>query len=156
MTQTKAFTYKRESFYKVKEEVDELFLKHWEEIALNKDKMKLNPDWDYYELLNSAGYLGVYTVRHYDKLVGYFIVIVKSHPHYKDNLVAVNDIIYIDPDYRKGLVGYRLIKFVEDSLKDLGVDLLVINTKAHKPFDPLLERLNFELAERVYTKYIGE
>lgn len=153
---TNAFTYQREDLYQVRQEVDELFYKHWLEIAVNKDKIKLNPDWGFYEALYNAGYLGIYTVRHNQKLVGYFVVVVKSHPHYKDHLFGANDIIYIDPDYRKGLVGFKLIKFVEKELVSLGVSVLSVNTKVHKPFDVVLERLGFDLVERVYTKYIGE
>jgi GNAT superfamily N-acetyltransferase len=153
---TNAFTYQREDLYQVRQEVDELFYKHWLEIAVNKNKIKLNPDWGFYEALYNAGYLGIYTVRHNQKLVGYFVVVVKSHPHYKDHLFGANDIIYIDPDYRKGLVGFKLIKFVEKELVSLGVSVLSVNTKVHKPFDVVLERLGFDLVERVYTKYIGE
>mgnify|MGYP000182766692 CR=1 FL=1 len=156
MQQTHAFEYALEDFYVVKEEVDELFYKHWEEIALNKDKIKLNPDWSFYELLYAEGLLGVYTVRKDKHLVGYFIVVAKPHPHYKDHTFAVNDIIYIDPDYRKGLVGLKLIKFVEEDLKSKGVSVLAVNTKVHKPFDAVLKRLGFENTERLYTKYIGE
>ena len=156
MQQTRDIKYQREDFYKVKKEVDELFYNHWEEIAVNKDKIKLNPDWSFYEAVYTSGNLGIYTVRDKEKLVGYFIVIAKPHPHYKDHLFAVNDILYLDPNYRKGLTGYRMIKFVEEDLKKMGVSVLTVNTKVHKPFDPLMERLGFNFTERVYTKYIGE
>lgn len=156
MQQTRDIKYQREDFYKVKKEVDELFYNHWEEIAVNKDKIKLNPDWSFYETVYTSGNLGIYTVRDKEKLIGYFIVIAKPHPHYKDHLFAVNDILYLDPKYRKGLVGYKMMKFVEEDLKKMGVSVLAVNTKVHKPFDPLMERLGFDLTERVYTKYIGE
>lgn len=156
MQQTPAFKYALEDFNIVRHEVDTLFYKHWEEIAINKDKIKLNPDWGFYEALYSQGLLGVYTVRHSGKLVGYFVVIAKSHPHYKDHLFAVNDIIYIDPDFRKGPVGLKLIKFAESDLKSKGVSVLAVNTKVHKPFDAVLERLGFTNTERLYTKFIGD
>jgi GNAT superfamily N-acetyltransferase len=150
------FTYQREDFFTVKAEIGDLIYQHWQEIALNKDRIELNPDWSFYEALFESGHLGVYTVRNNKKLVGYFIVVVRNNPHYKDHLFAINDIIYIDPEYRKGLVGFKLIRNVERDLKKLGVSVLVINTKTHKPFDSLLDRLGFNLTERVYTKYIGE
>lgn len=156
MQPTQGIKYQREDFYKVREEVDELFYKHWEEIAVNKDKIKLNPDWSFYENIYLSGSLGIYTARSGEKLIGYFIVIARPHPHYKDHLFAVNDIIFIDQEYRKGLVGYKLIKFVENDLKKMGVSVLAINTKVHKPFDSVLERLGFSNTERLYTKYIGE
>ncbi len=149
-------TYQIENFYTLKEEVDELFKKHWEEIALFKDKMKLNPDWSFYEQLYLEGSLGLFTARKGKKLIGYFVVIAKAHPHYKDHIVASNDIIFIDPEYRKGLTGYKLIKFAKENLKELGVSVLAVNIKVHKPFDKLLERLGFENTERLYTVYIGD
>lgn len=156
MQQTQGFKYQREDFYKVKKEVDELFYNHWEEIAVNKDKIKLNPDWSFYEAIYNTGNLAIYTVRKDEELIGYFVVIAKPHPHYQDHLFAVNDIIYLAPEHRKGLVGYKLIKFAENDLKKMGISVLVVNTKVHKPFDPLMERLGFNLVERVYSKYIGE
>lgn len=149
-------TYQIENFYRLKEEVNELFQKHWEEIALFKDRMKLNPDWDFYTALYEQRQLGLYTARKGKKLIGYFVVIAKSHPHYKDHLVAVNDIIFVDPEYRKGLTGYKLIKFAKENLKELGVSVLAVNIKVHKPFDKLLERLGFVNTERLYTVYLGD
>lgn len=149
-------TYQIENFYSLKEQVDELFKKHWEEIALYKDKMKLNPDWDFYEALYKQGALGLYTARKDNKLIGYFVVVAKEHPHYKDHLVASNDIIFIDPEHRKGLVGYKLIKFAKEHLKEIGISVLSINMKTHKPFDKVLERLGFKNTERLYSVYIGE
>jgi GNAT superfamily N-acetyltransferase len=89
-------------------------------------------------------------------VVGYFVVLVGRNIHYKDHLFAQNDIIYVHPDYRKGSTGARLIKFAEKCLKEDGVSVLTINTKVHKPFDPLMERLGFNLIERVYSKYLGD
>lgn len=34
-----------ESLSKVRREIEPLLEEHWKEIALNKDKIKLNPDW---------------------------------------------------------------------------------------------------------------
>jgi GNAT superfamily N-acetyltransferase len=154
--QIRDFKIQQEDFYTVKEEVDELFYKHWEEVADNKDKIKLNPDWSFYEQVYLAGNLGVYTIRHLEKLVGYFVVIARSHPHYKDHIFASNDIVFIDPDYRKGLAGYFLIKYAEQDLKDKGVSVLMINVRVRKPFDAVLQRLGFSKVERQYSKYIGE
>lgn len=156
MQQIRDFKIQQEDFYTVKEEVDGLFYKHWEEVADNKDKIKLNPDWSFYEQVYLAGNLGVYTIRHLEKLVGYFVVIARSHPHYKDHIFASNDIVFIDPEYRKGLAGYFLIKYAEQDLKDKGVSVLMINVRVRKPFDAVLQRLGFSKVERQYSKYIGE
>lgn len=151
---TKDIKFALEDFYSVREEVDELFYKHWEEVALNKDKIKLNPDWSFYETLHTTNQLGVYTARKEGVLIGYFVVVASAHPHYKDHTFARNDILFIDPDHRKGLLGYRFIKWVVSELTGIGISVVAINTKNHKDFGALLERMDFTKAEQIYTKYV--
>lgn len=148
--------YKEESYEEVVNDIMPLYEKHWEEIALNQDKIKLNPDLEKYQTLNAMGILRIFTARDNGKLVGYFLVMVTPHIHYKDHSFAVNDIIYVHPDCRGGTVAYRLIRFVEKQLKADGVSVLIINMKIHSPFDRLLEGLQFSNTERLYSKYIGE
>ena len=148
-------TYQQEFLTQVKGEVKPLLDAHWNEIALNQDKIKLNPDWDAYRDLEVQGKLKIFTTRCEGTLIGYFVVVVDYNIHYKDHLFANNDIIYIHKDYRKGFTGIKLIKFAEKCLKEDGVSVLNINTKVHQPFDKVLERLGFGLIERVYSKYLG-
>jgi len=143
--------FKLENLANVKREAEPLLQQHWEEIALNKDIIKLNPDWRAYAELDRVNALRVFTARKDGKLVGYFVVIVSKALHYADHLFANNDIIFLTKPARKGLTGVKLIKFAIDSLKAEGITKLHINTKAHQPFDPILERLGFEEIERVYS-----
>jgi len=129
---------------------------HWKEVALNKDKIKLNPDFDRYYKLQEQGSLDIFTARDNGVLVGYFVVFVDTNLHYKDHLFAKNDLVYIDPNYRKGFTAVRLIKFAEKSLKEDGVSVLVVNTKNHKPFHKLMRYLKFSDTETIYTKFIGD
>jgi GNAT superfamily N-acetyltransferase len=147
-------TYQQESLVTTKEDARPLLEKHWEEIALNKDTIKLNPDWDAYADLEDVGILKIFTARSDGNLIGYFVVFVRSHIHYKDNLFAYNDILYLDKDYRKGFTGAKLMKFAEKCLKEDGVSVLVVNTKRHKPFDVLLSWLGYKHIENIYSKVL--
>lgn len=149
-------TYQQEFLETCRKEAETLIQEHWEEIALNKDNIKLNPDWESYEALEFSDKLKIFTAREDGQLIGYFVVFVNRHIHYKDHLFAVNDILFLRECKRKGLIGAKLIKFAEVCLKEDGVSVLNINTKIHKPFDPLMDRLGFNLIERVYSKYLGE
>jgi GNAT superfamily N-acetyltransferase len=148
--------YQQEFLSTARPDAQELLKDHWEEIALNKDKIALNPDWEAYEKLEDDGKLKVFTARDNNKLIGYFVAIVGINPHHKDHLFAVNDIIYLDKDYRKGFTGIKIIKFAEKCLKEDGVSVLSINTKVYKPFDKIMVYLGFRPIERVYSKYIGD
>lgn len=140
-----------ENLARVRREAEPLLKQHYDEIALNKDIIKLNPDWEGYARLDAVNALRIYTARKDDKLVGYFVVIVSKSLHYRDHLFANNDIIFLTKPARRGLAGMKLIKYAIKSLASEGITKLHINTKAHQPFDAILERLNFEEIERVYS-----
>lgn len=148
--------YRRECLLTTKEDCLPLISAHWEEIALNKSTIKLDPDWDEYARLDRNGHLRIFTARDGAKLVGYFVLIVNRSLHYKNHLFAVNDILFMDKDYRKGSVAMRLLKFAEKAMRDEGVSLVMVNTKVHQPFDPLMERLGYNLIERIYSKNLIE
>lgn len=148
--------YQQESLHTCRDDAKNLLEQHWEEIALNKEYIKLNPDWEAYYELEDAGALKIFTARDGDTLIGYFVVLCRKHLHYVDHVFAFNDILYIRPDYRKGFTGIRLMKFAERCLKEDGISVMVVNTKRHKPFDILLEWLGYKHAENTYTKLLRD
>lgn len=156
MREIRGIKYDREDYFKIRDEIKPLLEEHWEEIALNKDKIKLNPDWDLYQEIYEKGNLAIYTAREGESLVGYFVVMVTPNIHYKDHLFATNDIVFIRKDHRKGRTGINLIKFAEEDLKKFNVSVMVINVKTHKPFDKVLEWLGFKKIEHTFSKYIGD
>jgi GNAT superfamily N-acetyltransferase len=147
-------TYQQESLATCANDAKDLLQSHWEEIAINKDVIKLNPDWDAYYSLEDAGILKIFTARSDGLLVGYFVVLCRTHIHYKDHVFAANDILYLHKDYRKGLTGAKLMKFAEKCLQEDGVSVLVVNTKRHRPFDSLLNWLGYKHVENVYSKLL--
>lgn len=99
-----------------------LFKAHWDEIALNKSAMQLDPDEGFYHAMEEHGRLLVLAAFEVDgnvrKIVGYAVTFLSSHPHYRNLAVATNDLIYVDPKNRKGRVGGRLFKTTERLAKD--------------------------------------
>ena len=147
-----ALEFKQEFINNVKPEIINLINLHWDEIALNKDVIKLNPDWNTYYDLEDNNKLKIFTARFNNALIGYFIVIISVHLHYKDHLFATNDILYMHPDYRKGFAGIKLIKYAEQCIKEDGISVMTINVKEHKSFGVILERLDYTPVETVYSK----
>lgn len=133
-----------------------LFDLHWEEIALDKAKVPLNPDVDTFRVLEQAGLLLIVTARDGDKMVGYHVTIVRPHLHYKHSLTAYADMYFIHPDYRQGMTGVRLFKYLESVLRERGVERIYQGTKIHKDMGRLFERLGYKETERLYVKWIGD
>ena len=136
----------------VKEDIKPLIEKHWELVALNQGKIKLNPNWEEYARLDAAGVLRVFTAREDGELVGYCVLVVSRSMHYKDHVFANNDVTFVLPDNRAGATGYQLLKYAEDHCAKNNISLMNVNTKVHIPFDSLLVGMGFNLIERIYSK----
>jgi GNAT superfamily N-acetyltransferase len=149
-----SITYQQEFLDTVEKDIKPLLQDHWEEIAVNKSVIKMNPDWEAYHNLEDNGALKIFTARFDGELIGYFVVLIRNHIHYKDHIFAANDVLFLKQEHRKGLTGPKLMKFAEKCLKEDGVSVLVVNTKRHKPFDGLLEWLGYSHVENVYSKYL--
>ena len=149
-----SITYQQEFLDTVEKDIKPLLQDHWEEVAVNKSVIKMNPDWDAYHNLEDNGALKIFTARSDEDLIGYFVVLLRNHIHYKDHIFAANDVLFLKQEYRKGLTGANLMKFAEKCLKEDGVSVLVVNTKRHRPFDGLLEWLGYSHVENVYSKYL--
>ena len=147
-------TFKVENILHIIEEVQDLINSHWEEIARNKELIKLNPDWDKYGRLQEQGNFLCFTARDDNKLIGYAWFFVDNHLHYKDNLFAQNDIFFISKDHRGKMTGIRLLKYCEDFLRDIGVDILHMRVKLINNFGEILERIDYTKVENVYERVL--
>ncbi len=135
-------------------ELPELFLAHYEEIALDKDVIKLDPDWNKYLQLELMGILHIMSVRDAARLIGYHISVVSPHLHYKSTITALSDIFYLLPEYRQGWTGYKLFEETEKMLKALGVVRFYNVTKVHLPINIIMKRRGYRLVDKVYTKLL--
>lgn len=135
-------------------ELEALLILHWEEIALNRQTIKLAVDYPRYDALDAAGAFHVVTVRDEGKLIGYHAAIISTHLHYKDDLMAFSDVYFLRKEYRKGRTGIKLFQFVEKALKERGVKKVIINTKKHLDMSRLFEYLGWHETETIYTKVL--
>lgn len=149
-------TYQVEAWSDCSEEMSRLWKAHWEEVAMNKDTIPLEPNMEMYGWLESTGQMHVLTARSDGRIVGYHVSIVRPHLHYKSSLSSFTDMYYVSPDHRKGMVGVRLFKEAEKTLRARGVQKMFTGTKLSLDMGRIFERLGWVETERLYTKYIGD
>lgn len=149
-------TYQEEKLKDCLDEMKPLLENHWEEIALNKDKIKLSPNYDQYLVLEDSGMLHIVTVRDEGVLIGYYVSFITPHLHYSDSVYAMNDVLFLLPDYRSADIGFNMFTYVEKCLRDKGVDVMMLHMKAKNPFHSLCEAMGMELIEYNYAKFIGD
>lgn len=144
-------TFQEETYIKVKDDIKALLFSHWEELrVLNSSQVLLEPNWDIYKFLFDKNSLHIVTARDNKKLIGYYISIITPLLHYKNTLAAENDVLYLQKKYRKGLTGYKLIKFAIKQLKQR-VKVIIFGMKVEHTYFPVAKRLGFELTEYKFT-----
>lgn len=131
-----------------------LLMKHWEELALDRDKISLSFNWDLYLAMEKSNSLHVLTVRDGARLVGYFVAFVFPHLHYAEaGIMAHTDVYYLLPEYRTGN-GAKMFCELERTLIQRGVIKIYLSTKVHADHGALFERLGYKQSDKVYTKMV--
>lgn len=145
-----------ESFTERLSELKMLLPMHYEELALNKDKVPLDPMFEVYLEREKAGQLIFATLRSEGKLVGYFVGFIMPHLHYRTCLTCTMDVFYLSPESRGQRGGLMLFKFVRQELKRRGVKRWVVGSKCHKDASVLFEALGMNKIEIYYSEYLGD
>lgn len=137
-------------------ELEEIIPLHYEEIARDRDVIKLDPDWEAYHQSERAGQLHMMVARCEGRMIGYHICFVRPHLHYRKSLSAITDIFYILPMHRAGRVGIELFKESEKVLKARGVQKIFLGCKIAMDLTPIFLRLGYNRIEYVFAKLIGD
>ena len=145
-----------ESFTDNIDELKELIPMHYQELALNQDKVPLSPQWDIYKQRDAMGQVLFMVMRDAGEMIGYFIGFIAPGLHYSTCLTCTMDIFYIHPEKRgSGLPGIKLFRSVEAELKRRGVDRWFVGSKTMADASALFERLKFDRVEVYYSKWLG-
>lgn len=145
-----------ESFEEHLPELLPLLPLHYEELALNKDKVPLDPQYGIYIERERRGELMFMVVRERGELIGYFIGFVAPGLHYQTCLTLIMDIFYVHPEHRGNSTGFKLFKAAEDEAKRRGVQRMFVGSKCHLDASWLFERLGYERCEVTYTHWLGD
>ena len=144
-----------EDYFAVIEEAKPLLFRHWEEIALDQDRVPLDPDWQRYEELARNGVLSIVTLRRNSQMVGYSCMLVGRGLHYKSTLEARMDIFWIAPEVRGRMGGVRLFKAVEAELRRRGVKRIYAGSKLHKDSSRLFQAMRYQPTEQWFSKWLA-
>ena len=97
------------------------------------------------------GVVRIFTARDQGRLDGYAIYFLRRNIHYQTSLQAVQDILFLSAGLRRGLAGYRFIKWCDEQLKK-NVQVVYQHVKLAHNFGPVLERIGYEPVEVTYVR----
>ena len=125
---------------------------HYLEIAHYQD-IPLDPDRERYKALEDGGQLRYFTLRNeVGALVGYCIFVVARHLHYSGSVQAMQDVLFLLPEYRGAYIGKEFISHCDNELRAERIEAVYHHMKAKRSFGPLLESLGYELIDLVYGR----
>ncbi len=145
-------TFQVERWPNVASEIIPLLKDHHEEVG---EQIKLDPDFEQFNMLDAEDAFHIVTVRDDEKLVGYHSSTLFKH-RYHSIPVARGDAYWLVPEYRKGSTGVELFKEVEKSLKLKGIKMMYDATTLSLDCGIIFERLGYQPIERLYSKWIGD
>ncbi len=92
----------------------------YDEIEVDKNCQPHDPDWDHYRAQNQAGTYRVIAARRNGRLIGYNAFFIGHHSRHRGIIFAQNDVIYLEPEQRRGIIGARFINESARLLKEAG------------------------------------
>lgn len=132
-------------------EISPLLREHYKEIAHYQD-IELDVDWDAYFGAQERGQFVFYTARTAEtgELIGYNAFFVRANPHYRKSIVAANDVIFISKE-RRGF-GRSFIRWCDERLKSIGVQLVSHHIKFAHDWSAVLKRDGYEDMDKILVK----
>ncbi|MDX1557110.1 MAG: GNAT family N-acetyltransferase [Xanthomonadales bacterium] len=151
-------TYQIEKWSAVYPEMRELWDAYWDEVRGDQEAKKLQPRRDLYEWYEERDTLLIVTARDVEsgRLVGFHMTMVAGHHHHANILCGFVDAWYVVPAYRRGMVGYSLLKVAERHLRGQGVQRLYAGASMRVNVGPLFKRLGWAATEMLYSKTLEE
>ena len=109
------------------------------------------------ELIDHVSKLGSYklfTARtDSGELVGYCGMYVSFNMHFKSSKQASQDVIFIHPDHRG--FGLSFIKWIDQQLKELGVEMVYQSVTEKFDWSLILKRIGYQKAETLYSRRLN-
>jgi len=139
----------QERVINVIEELVPLLVEHWEEAEKDIMISLPNPDINTYLELDEAGIYVLVTARFEGKIVGYIGDIVHKSLHYNE-YHSLNDVMYVNKDYRKTRCFSKMLKFIESIELKMGSVARFMNLKSNSD-----NKKGYQKVEQVVYKRLG-
>lgn len=114
--------------------------------------ISVDPDWKVYKQVFETGMIRIFTARVAELLVGYQVFILGYHPHRRSSFEATQDVLYLEPEVRQGMVGIKFLKWCDNELKKDNVKVIHHPIDANHDFGAILKRMGYALTDVVYSR----
>ncbi len=135
------------------ENTPSLWEHHWQEVAT--DVRRLKPHWDFYDHAERMGGLACFGAFEKGQLIAYAMFLVHPDLHASDTIMAFNDAVFMEKEYRKNGSGRAFLEYCDTELKKFGVHRIAYHVKPHVDFSRSLTERGYVNFATLYTKDLG-
>jgi GNAT superfamily N-acetyltransferase len=143
-----------ESFAACVDELKPIHQQHWLETEEDRHDVGLAIDYDYYCKIEAMGLLFMATARDAGRIVGDYLFFIQQGRHSCNSREALLDSMFLLPDYRKGTIALRMLRFCETELARMGVNRITLACKTAHDVSVLFRRCGYVHTEVVYSKIV--
>lgn len=148
-------TFQVERLQSIVNEIHPIHQEHWLETEGYRHGVEFNMNYDYPITVEQQGKFIQFTVRKDGKLIGNCGMYLSKSNH-TQQWMAIEDTIFILSEYRKGRLGIRFIKYVEDILRNMGISELQVTVKTVNKVNELLQALGYKQTAFQLNKVLQE
>jgi hypothetical protein len=117
--------------------------------------LPMDPDFTLYKAMADKNVLRIYTARVEDLLMGYQVFGVMKHPHRRYSTEAIQQLLYLEPDCRKGWTAIRFLRYCWAQLEGEGVRVIHQQIDARHDFGHIFEYAGFVLTDLTYARKVA-
>ena len=136
------------------DDLDQMLYEHWMEMGHYHDTAPLDPDYYSAAALQDNERLLTVGVFDGDEMVGYSINILTNFFHSRETMGAQNAVLWLRPEYRRGLIGVKLIQYTEAMAKGMGCKFFLLAARPDTVMFELLPKLKYDVHETVYSRVL--
>lgn len=115
---------------------------------------KPNPQMDSYRQMEAAGLLHTLVAKNdQGTMVGFLSFLVSLLPHY-GQVVATTESYFVDPGYRSGGLGIKLLKAAEARAQELGAVGMFVSAPAGGRLSKIMPRTGYAPSNEVFFKVL--
>lgn len=153
----KGVVFRAEKFDDALPELHAMHQEHFAETEVHRAGFAMDPDYDYMRDMERQGKLVQFTARDTEtgKLIGNIRMYIQQSLH-TGNLYASEDTFYIVPERRSGWTAIRFWRFMEDSVRSIGVREIRTDSKVINKVHKLNEYCGYTHVANKYVKIFSE
>lgn len=144
-----------EGLASAKPAIEELVEDHYQEVNAFRDR-PLDINWPEYLKIAAAGRYHLITVRQGGLLMGWAGYFLYDHLRHRGYRMAKEDWYYVRPAARGQGIGRKMFAAGETTLRERGVDRIIMSCKVQHDHSGLIEDMGFDHYEKTFTKLLGK